>query len=580
MKSILMDNRKFINELIDSTKPVIDFDMYVMDEFLFRVAGTGIYEATIGIALDPGCANDYVLKNKAPLLINNPLEHDVCQQCSMRQICFKEYMIINPIFHNGQICGTIGLGAFGDEKKQRMWTMRKKLVKYLDNLGELIAAKISENIYINRLKAVLDSIHESVFLFDSHGRIIFSNFASEMLLTELGTNNAKTISTLIPEKYIDIISYKDSERQEIEINIQGLYTDKRMYASLIPVNVDEPQNEKILVLRDKALISDLAYRIVSDMSHLPVDIEHIKGNSPEILRAKKMAIKAAKHNSTVLITGESGTGKELFARAIHQLGDRKNKPYIAINCSAIPDSLIESELFGYEDGAFTGAKKGGKPGKFELANGGTLFLDEIGDLNLYLQPKLLRALQSGEIERVGGVKSIKLDIRVIAATNQNLEARIKTGEFREDLYYRLNVIPIEIPALSDRLEDILMLAYHFLHIKSEQLNKPAFSISGDAKRALQLYHWPGNVRELENAIEYAINMKTEGEIKLDNLPSRIRNYESSGRDHQGMSLRQIENDVIRETLIKYGTSIEGKREAAKALNISLSTLYRRISKMS
>ena len=579
MKSILMENNSFINELIDSTRPVIDFDMYVIDEHLYRIAGTGVYKAYVGLALAPGCANDYVLKNKVPLLINNPLEHEVCLQCPLRAACFKEYMIIYPIFYDGEVRGAIGLGALTDEAKSRMWSMRDKLVNYLDNFAGLITAKIREDIYAKRLRVVLDAMQESVFLFDAAGKILLNNTFSEKLLNEIDAD-AKTIDALIPDKYIDIILDENGERQEVEISIQGARADKRMYASLIPINQNKPQTEKVLVLRDKTVIADLAYRVVSDTSHVPIDIEQIKGNSSAMQRAKKMALKAAEFNSTVLITGESGTGKELFARAIHQLGERRDKPFVAINCAAIPDSLIESELFGYEDGAFTGAKKGGKPGKFELANGGTLFLDEIGDLNLYLQPKLLRALQSGEIERVGGGKTTKLDIRVIAATNKKLEERIASGEFREDLYYRLNVIPIVVPALRDRSEDILPLARYFLSVHAEKIKKPKPCLSRDTERALQLYDWPGNVRELENAMEFAVNMETGKEVKLENLPHRIQNYTVSEKTLLDQPLKQIENAAIREALDKYGTSMEGKLAAAKSLNISMSTLYRRIRNMS
>ena len=249
-------------------------------------------------------------------------------------------------------------------------------------------------------------------------------------------------------------------------------------------------------------------------------VDDIIGTSEKIMIAKKQALITARGNSTVLITGESGTGKEMFAKAIHYASSRCDNPFIMVNCGAIPENLLESELFGYEKGAFTGASEKGKAGKFELADGGTIFLDEIGDMPLHLQVKILHVLQNMRFERVGGSKSMIVDVRVIAATNKNLEKLIDEGKFREDLYYRLSVIPLSIPPLRERREDIKMLMYHFLRKYNTFMNRKITGFSPAVEELYLNHDWPGNVRELENAVEYGTNMAFGDTIDIDEVPAR------------------------------------------------------------
>lgn len=295
---------------------------------------------------------------------------------------------------------------------------------------------------------------------------------------------------------------------------------------------------------------------------------------------------ASKSKSTVLITGETGTGKELFARAIHCEGDRRSFPFVAINCAGIPDTLLESELFGYEEGAFTGAKKGGKKGKFEMANNGTLFLDEIGDMSLNLQAKLLRVLQNQTIVPVGGNSPIPLNLRIIAATNKDLRNEIKEGTFREDLFYRLNVIPIVIPPLRYRLEDVECLSYHFLEKYNKVIGKKIEGFAPSTLDILKSYNWPGNVRELENTIEYAVNMENECIIQPESIPEHIRynafisiRQEPINQPNNALKnkILSAELKIIKKALDKHGWDVEGKKKAAKDLGISVRTLYRRLS---
>ena len=286
--------------------------------------------------------------------------------------------------------------------------------------------------------------------------------------------------------------------------------------------------------------------------------ENILGSSRAMEEVRKRAKQVASSNSTILITGESGT----------------------VNCAAIPEMLLESELFGYEKGAFTGAARNGKLGKFQLADEGTLFLDEIGDMPIHLQVKLLSCLQSRQVDPIGAIRPVDVDVRIIAATNKDLEEMIRRKQFREDLYFRLNVIPIHIPPLRERPEDLELIIERVIDKFSRAMGKRIDGIEKDAMHILLSYRWPGNVREVENAIEYAINMEESGVIRAGSLPDKITGAKHLRRDVGSRSLKgqleSVERDILLESLKRNGSSLEGKRRAAKELEISESTLYRRM----
>ena len=306
----------------------------------------------------------------------------------------------------------------------------------------------------------------------------------------------------------------------------------------------------------------------------------IIGNSLVMQHVKLMSSKAAKTDSNVLIIGESGTGKELFAHAIHNDSKRFDGPFVKINCAAIPKDLLESELFGYEEGAFTGAKKHGKIGKFELANGGTIFLDEIGDMPLDMQVKILRVLQEKEIERIGGNRTIPIDTRIIAATNRDLKERIKEGEFREDLYYRLNVINIEVPPLRRRKEDVELITLKLMEKLSNNLGRYVSNITVEALESLKSYNWPGNIRELENVIERAINMTDTETIELQHLPGfMISEPIDELKDTPLVSLRAAVEEIEKSTILNCLKAVGyNKLKAAKILGISRTSLYEKMEK--
>lgn len=325
----------------------------------------------------------------------------------------------------------------------------------------------------------------------------------------------------------------------------------------------------------------LVKKELREMQGAKYSIDNIIGESKNIMRCKDMIHRASKTSSTVLITGESGTGKELFAHAIHLQSRRLLNPFIRVNCASIPKDLLESELFGYVDGAFTGAKKGGRIGKFQLANGGSIFLDEIGDMPLDMQAKILRVLQESEIEKIGASVPVGVDVRIIAATNKDLYKLMKEGKFREDLFFRLNVINIDIPPLRQRRGDIPTLAKRLLAKLSTELGLIYAGMDMEVVHALKTYDWPGNVRELENALERALNFAKDGYITLDCLPKNMINnysedkYYQTTKDFKSLAsrYRDIEIDAIKEALVMTG---ENKKNAAKLLGISRSNLYNKM----
>lgn len=320
------------------------------------------------------------------------------------------------------------------------------------------------------------------------------------------------------------------------------------------------------------------------------DFDDIIALSRPMQALKREAALAARGRSNVILTGESGTGKELFAHAVHRASARRDKPFIKVNCSAVPDSLLESEFFGYSPGAFTGAQKGGKPGRFEMADGGTLFLDEIGDMPVPLQAKLLRVFQDRSFERVGGTSTIHVDVRIITATNQDLGQKVREGAFRADLYYRLNVIQLSIPPLRERREDILPLAHSFIKKYNRILGANIEGLSDEVALLLQTYTWPGNVRELENTIERAMNFSFRGAIEKRCLPRQVIQAGQEKAEQEPPAARALPekntpyrncvDDAEREAIITALQSVGGnKARAARVLGISRSWLYEKIKRL-
>jgi DNA-binding NtrC family response regulator len=321
-------------------------------------------------------------------------------------------------------------------------------------------------------------------------------------------------------------------------------------------------------------------RVLREELERQYDFSAIIGTSPQVVAIMRLAGDVAVTNATALIAGESGTGKELLARAIHYNSRRAGHPFVAINCATLPENLLESELFGYEPGAFTSAEKR-KKGRFELAEGGTLFLDEIGEMSLGVQVKLLRVLEQREFSRLGGTETLRADVRLITATNQDLAELVRNKEFREDLYYRINVFPITIPALRERTQDILPLARHFLRELMERTGKVVTNIQPEARRILLNYSWPGNVRELKNVLERAVILTQDSSIGPEHLPVRLQQERAVLADvavslpPQGLSLADVERSLLEQALER---SRYNKSRAARLLGLSRAKLRYRLKK--
>ncbi|KYO68639.1 sigma 54-interacting transcriptional regulator [Thermovenabulum gondwanense] len=432
------------------------------------------------------------------------------------------------------------------------------------------------------IKAVLDATVEGIIAIDKNGIITALNPAAEKILKIKGQDAiGKPVAEILAPDIPMLNTLKTGVSYDnVEIVLNSESVKSHYITSGRPI-LDQEGNPVGVVasLQDIESVMELVYSFTQPAM---TTFDDILGESEKIKKIKEIAKIAAKGNSTVLICGESGTGKELFARSIHMASPRRNKPFVAVNCAAIPDTLLESELFGYDEGAFTGAKKGGKQGLFKYADKGTLFLDEIGELSTHLQVKLLRVLQEGKIRLVGGNEEIPVDVRIISATNRDLEKLMKEGKFREDLYYRLNVIPIFIPPLRERKEDIPVLARHLVKKLSQKAGKKFLDITPEAIKKLMKYDWPGNVRELSNVIERAINLCEEEFIREEHLilkedefsetaVGRMKNAQKSCRGLKEV-VEEAEKQAIMDALVK-SKSI---REAARLLGVSHATIINKM----
>jgi len=386
---------------------------------------------------------------------------------------------------------------------------------------------------------------------------------------ELATMGFPILQGGVPVGVIGIMAFTSEQKARILSGSANLWSFLTHMSSLL--------ESKLMLLEANEKLQRKV-REVLEVSAGSISFGNMIGRSAGFRELIREAGQIAPGNSTVLIRGESGTGKELLARAIHTASTRLGKPFVVVNCPSIPETLLESELFGYESGAFTGANKEGRAGKFELASGGSVFLDEIGDLPLSLQPKLLRVIQDRTVERIGGKRPVPVDVRLIAATNQNLEEMVKKGTFRADLYYRLNVIPLHIPPLRERREDIELYLRFFLKQYSLRLNKPLTVPDPALIRWAEEYAWPGNVRQLENVAEYMVNMAVSEKVGVADLPRSLLEFpdrfSGMGLDEQ---VAEFEKSILAQ-YVRKGSSLEEKRQAAKSLKISLATLYRKLDK--
>ena len=586
----LLSIKENVQRTAEAISSVIGVDVTVTDDKLIRIAGTGEYKSRIGEKVNDEGVFAYCLKNSVSYIVRNPKEEKVCKACNNKD-CMEFAEIVTPINICGKTYGIIGLIAFDEYQKSLLLKNENNIMDFLDKMADLVASQIIDikksneiKVLISQLQTVIDVIEKSVIITDNKGNINYYNKKADNLfnINYLKHFNIKEILRSID---INEIFSSNKDIYNREFNYEDNQTSFRGVINT-KVYFDAENSNKIeaivFIIEELSQLISSARNIIS--TNIITEFNNIKYISSKMDNVISLAKKASTTDSTVLITGESGTGKELFARALHYDSSRKKEAFIAINCSAIPENLFESELFGYEEGAYTGALKGGHPGKFELAHKGTLLLDEIGDMPLNLQPKLLRVLQDSRVMRIGGKGYTNVDVRIIASTNCNLEEKVKNKEFREDLYYRLNVIPINIPSLRERSEDIELLAKYFTHKFSIKLKKTVDNIKADALEIIKSYPWYGNVRELENAIEYAVNMTDKTYIDIECLPLKLKNINIKVCDnnisdlHNLHTIEELERNEIKKALKLYGISNNAVIRICAELGISRATFYRKIKK--
>jgi transcriptional regulator with PAS, ATPase and Fis domain len=453
------------------------------------------------------------------------------------------------------------------------------------------ADRISVTLKDGFFKKLVDNMQIGVIVSDADGFIVYMNDTYARFLNLEPTRQiGKHATTVVANSRLHIVA----KTGKAEINYPHRFKDIGFLVHRVPIK----ENGRViavvgLVLFDSA---STASRLADNLSFLETKLnlyenelvslrstrytfDSILGESGAIKRLKAEALKASGNMLPVLISGESGTGKELFAQAIHHAGSRKLYPFVRINCAAIPRDLLESELFGYEKGAFTGANTDGKPGKFELAHHGTMFLDEVGDLPLEMQPKLLRVIEEKEFERVGGTRLIRSDFRLIAASNQNLEKMAVDGRFRKDLFYRLNVISLNIPSLRERREDIIPLAQHFLKQITRDAALVEIKLDKMAAEVLKGYDWPGNVRELSNILERTLSSIGRSTILRSDLPFYLTQKRRISAGQNPNSLKEVHDKAEKEAILfALGQTHNNKSKAAKMLNINRTLLYKKMAR--
>lgn len=592
----LISMKEYLSKLLENFSVVIDLEMTILNaDPLERLAWTGdFYGPYTGAPdgqLDEKWERSYTMKvihSGQTVIAIDTSEYTSSVETFKNYKNRKYYSLIaSPIYIGETLEGVIVLASFNAAQQKTLIEKQEQLLKYMENLTDLIASKYREKELLdrtlltkNQLKTIVDTIQDGIILYSKSQGIRQINSCAE---TYLHFGDSRIQSVLLAE-ILSLVKSPDkkyrSEIREIHKTIEGVQFSLQVQISPI----DDRGDIFLFIINP---FSKIQNDITQNMSGEKVEREIIF-SSYKMRETVNQAETVASSSFSVLITGESGTGKELLARMIHAHGPRSSKPFISVNCAAIPDTLLESELFGYEEGAFTGAKKGGKIGKFLLANHGTLFLDEIGEMPLYLQAKLLRVLSEHQIDRLGGSSPIDVDVRIIAATNRNLEEMIHTKEFRADLYYRLSVVPIHIPALRERKEDIFVLSKFFIEKYNKILNKKVRRISDEALSIMRNYSWPGNVRELENCLEYMMTFEKGSLLSDTNIPQKMLLPSAADNSGQEIDLYRplkenvelFEAGVIAKLKDAYGgrPSKEQVEEICRILKISVASYYRKIKK--
>ena len=580
-QSVLMQIQPTIQRFARMLASVLQLEVEIVDENLCRVAGTGAYGKFLGRQLSGNSRLlRHVLETKTEKVVTQSRFDPLCEGCDSKENCREKAFLGTPVILQDRCVGVISLIAVTHEQQEHISDNLREFSDYVRHISTIFVSKLLEDQgpgdNISKIFAtMIDNMDQGVLVVDADNRVQFVN---QTALKTLGVVQNNIIGK--PVRFRPLTFESNFTHGHMQHIVS--WDDK---SELIIGQLHNIQGRQLFLMAFHQSHTSFSVANAPDEPH----IEQLVGECRVMRQLKRLISRIAPSPSSVMVVGESGTGKEVVARAIHKLSGRRNKPFIAINCAAIPEQLLESELFGYVKGAFTGASANGKTGLIQAANTGTLFLDEIGDMPLMLQAKLLRAIEAREILPIGASSPIQVDIRIISATNQNLAQFIAEGKFREDLFYRLNVIPITLPPLRERQEDIELLVHYFLHLHTHRLGSVYPGIAPDVVEILRKHRWPGNLRELSNLMEYLVNVVPSGEV-IDStlLPPNLLNNGTTEQsdvteaseahlsldDAGGTALEEMEKQMIREALSRHNS----KKEVADELGIGIATLYRKIKK--
>ncbi|WP_338978887.1 sigma-54-dependent Fis family transcriptional regulator [Fusobacterium nucleatum] len=563
--NFILDDVKKYSEIVSK---VINIDVEIMDSSFTRIAGTGTLKEKVGLNMkDESHIYHQVLKTKKTIIIFEPREDTHCLTCQKKNLCKEELEISTPIIYQDEVIGVIGLICFEKNKKYDFIEKKDLYIQFLEQIAEFISYKVYayfSSLQLKRdneiLSNIIDRVQDIILLTNRKNQIELINQKGKNILGTISKNekvNLKTSSIFLNQKEFNF-SYSGKEISAIG----DIFT--------FSLEKNTELTKTLFVFKE---ISEFKKYLLSFHSNSSI----VLLESPQMQDIYSQVSKVSKNDTSVLITGESGTGKEIIAKQIHDLSFYSSGPFITVNCGAIPESLMESELFGYTKGAFTGADPKGKIGFFEKANNGTIFLDEIGEMPLQIQVKILRVLQDKKITPIGSRTEKQINVRIIAATNKNLEEEVEKRAFRQDLFYRLSVFPIDIPPLRERKKDIKILVDFFVKKYYISFQKEKKEISTDVYQHFLEYSWPGNIRELRNTIEYCMNMIEEDEktIDLKHLPPKFLGNKE--KNEKIKTLKELEKEAILNLLKIYGNSSEAKIIIAKSLGIGIATLYRKLN---
>ncbi|WMJ85007.1 sigma-54-dependent Fis family transcriptional regulator [Oscillospiraceae bacterium LTW-04] len=573
--SILKSIQPELQHIVDAMCAVANIDITIVDHNLSRMAGTGRLSLEHGSPVPENSAFSHCLATGKQYYISDPDDNPVCRGCSKFGRCGELAELCIPIKLGGKTIGVLGICAFSEHARDNFVRNFKNYIQFENQLSLIISSMLNEHRYgmlaehqSSELDTLINAIDRGIVILSENGSPVTIN---RYLMDRLGfsAHTIPNFEMLVGKKNAEWMRNKGFEGEFGPVRLAG----DDYIISANPIFLRKQQVGVVLVFSDFGKMQ--ASVLQAERKSEVVNFSAIIGESEVLSRARSQAQEVAGTDASVFLYGETGVGKEVFARAIHFASRRKSDVFMPINCSAIPDALIESELFGYEKGAFTGAATSGKLGLLEICKNGTLFLDEVGDIPLSMQIKLLRTIEEKEIMRVGGSRPLRVNPRVISAAQSDLHQLLEEKNFRKDLFYRLNVVPIHIPPLRERGGDIMLLANVFLKRYCSVYQKDIAGFTDSCAQLLQRYDFPGNIRELRNIVEYAVLFERGRYVTTECICEKLSLSRKSDLT-LAEQLREFERAVIERELLQAGDSLRAKKEIAQRLGISLTTLYRKM----